>query len=388
MSKLIAVLLDGPIKNDGRVRRIIVSLSEDHQVDLYYINGSEEDSELFNSTVNLYSAHFNENWFIRNLFFHRKFKEIKKSFVKNNIAYDFIYCNDYPLLYTSVKLKSRNLKSQLIYDSHEIYTETINQFFPTNTWKRLYGKPLILLNKIIHNYIEKKYVKQVDHFVTVCNSFKTYFELKFKIKNIIVLKNCPKIHSFPIKNNKLRELLNIDEKRYILLYQGYINPGRGIEKMILAAKYLPNYSFVIIGDGYKLKSYKSIKEKNNINNFHFIGKIPFENLLEYTASADVGVMLIQPINKSKRLTLPNKVFEYMAAGIPVLTNHLPEASSIIKEEKCGFIIDDETPEIIASQIKSIPLNKLNELGENGQKAIQNKYNWDNEFKSIKKLFAV
>ena len=97
-----------------------------------------------------------------------------------------------------------------------------------------------------------------------------------------------------------------------------------------------------------------------------------KELISYTSSADIGVLFIQADNKSKDLTLPNKVFEYMNAGIPYVTNNRTESSRIIKENNCGFIFNDQTPELIAKQFKVIIKKDLRSLGENGRKAIENK----------------
>ena len=92
------------------------------------------------------------------------------------------------------------------------------------------------------------------------------------------------------------------------------------------------------------------KDKPNV---HFHPKVPFAELIQYSASADIGILLIEAKNRSKELTLPNKVFEYMAAEIPVITNKLPEASSIVEQHNCGYIIDDSNPESIAAAVNNI-----------------------------------
>jgi glycosyltransferase involved in cell wall biosynthesis len=391
LNKVIAILLDGPIHNDGRVRRVIESLSIDNSIHLYYTNGSKKDLELFNNNVTLFQYSFHEPWLIKNVFFHKKFIEMEKMILKSGVQYDFIYCNDYPLLYSSVKLKKVIKKTQLIYDSHEIYIETLNQFFPRYGWKALYGIPLILTNKILHNYLESKLVSRVDHFITVCESFKNYFENKYQLKNILIVKNCPKIIDFPIKNNRIRKLLSLDQNDFILLYQGNINPGRGIEKMIDLSLHLKdNQHIVIIGNGYLLQDLKVRVNRINAKNIYFLGEIAFNDLLTYTASADLGVMFIQPINKSKELTLPNKVFEYMAAGLPVLTNMLPEAKRIVEKFECGYSINDDNLKEIALFIDNASNNKerLEEMGRNGQNAIKKELNWNSEIQKVLKIIEI
>jgi glycosyltransferase involved in cell wall biosynthesis len=382
--KKIAVLLDGGIANDGRVQRIVSSLSKNFKVDLYYCNPTINDKLIFESSnVELFSYSKKENWFVKNFYFHKKFQEIIDLIEVNNKKYDFIYCNDYPLLYTSVKIKNK-IKSKLIYDSHEIYIETINQFFPVSGFKGLlYGKLFISLNKLIHRRIEYNNIRFIDCFITVCDSFLEYFQKKYNIKNHVVLKNCPDIYSEIINTNKIKKELNLDINSKVLLYQGVLNPGRGIEKILYAAKKFNNdIHFVVIGGGPQENHLKELTKKMNLNNVHFLGKKSFKQLLEYTASADLGILLIESINISKELTLPNKVFEYMVASIPFVTNQLPEGSKIVKEENCGYVINDSSAQLISDGINSIFKNIDMNLGHNGFMAIQKKYNWISQFDKV------
>lgn len=156
--KNIAVLLNGQIRNDGRVRRVIESLSETLFVDLFCVKGEDDDSLLFNKNVNVFYYSMDTSWINKNLFMHKKFGDLKIQFEKLKKKYDFIYVNDYPLLSTGVELKNK-FGGKLIYDSHEIYIETINQFFPQKGWKALYGKPLISFNRCFHSRMEKKLKK-------------------------------------------------------------------------------------------------------------------------------------------------------------------------------------------------------------------------------------
>jgi glycosyltransferase involved in cell wall biosynthesis len=391
--KKIAVLLDGGIANDGRVRRVVNSFSEQYEVDLFYCGGSEKDKDLFlNKNIRLFQFSKSESWLKKNLFFNKKFDGLIECVLNTEEKYQLIYCNDYPLLQTAVLLKEK-LTSRLVYDSHEIYIKTINQFFPTTGLSSIiYGKFLIALNTIYHSLLEKKYIKEVDLMVTVCESFANYFKQKFDLNNVVVLKNCPLISNRISKTNKLKEKIGLPTSDKILLYQGVINPGRGLKELIESAKFFDkNTHLVILGFGPSKLHFQEMTKDLGLVNVHFVDKVSFDELLYFTSSADIGILLIESFNLSKQLTLPNKVFEYMAAGIPFITNKLPEASKIAIEENCGYIIDDSTPEVIAKEINSIMRNLDREKGINGQNAIQNKYNWKSEFeglsKELEKLFV-
>lgn len=378
--KQVAVLLDGQIRNDGRVRRVVESLSEQYFVDLYCVGSDFDDKSLFNEQVNVFHYHLSLSWWKINLRMDKKFSDLVRVFSIQQKEYDFIYCNDYPLLSTAVELKKQTL-SNLIYDSHEIYIETINQFFPTNGWKAIYGYPLIWMNRFFHSNNEKKHILYIDQMITVCDSLKNYFEDRYKIENIFVIRNCPKHFEFSRNSDLIREQLKLPKGTKVLLYQGDVNLSRGIEKIVEAMSFLnENIHFVVLGAGAKFNEFRAKYANERI---HFMGKVPFDLLYAYTSSSTMGITIIEPYNLSKKFSLPNKVFEYMVAGIPFITNNLPEASRIAREENCGFIIDDSSPESIAKGINDAFNNpNLKEMGMSGYNAIVEKYNWEKEVEKL------
>jgi len=377
------ILLDGPITNDGRVIRIINTLSQESKVDLYYVDGDIKDDEIFNKNVRVFSTKTNSNWFLTNILFYKKYKEIKRTVLHQKTKYDFIYCNDYPLLDTAVYLKSQYKGSKLIYDCHEIYIETLNQFFPTSGFKSIYGKILINLNKYLHSVKEKKLARKVDLLVTVSDTIKNYLCEKLDITNAITLRNCPTLGIVKSKKNLLRESLGLSSDTFLFLYQGTLNPGRGIEKMIESSIFFEdNVHLIIIGDGPNREQFESMAMKYKASNIHYLGQIPFSELLDYIGSADIGALFIQPINKSKEFCLPNKLFEYMASGIPLLTNGLHEFKSIINECNCGVTILDDRPDEIAKTINELAKKEnksyLEKLGSKGREIYEKKYHWEKE----------
>lgn len=383
--KKIAVLLDIPVLHDGRVRRVVESLSEQNEVDLFCVKTTFDDSSLFEKNVRVFNYELNINWINRNLLFQKKFEKLPQLVLNKNIKYDFIYCNDYPLLETAAALKQK-IGAKLIFDSHEIYISTINQFFPVSGWKVIYGKPLIWLNQWYHGNREKELVKQVDKMVTVCDSLKYYFEEKYHLQNILVVKNCPKNIQSIYKSDRIRQELKLKNDTWILLYQGDVNVSRGVDKVAEAMPLVNEHvHFVVIGGGNKLNEFK---DKYSSSRIHFLGKKVFDELNEYTLSADIGILLIEGYNVSKKYALPNKLFEYMAAAKPIISNQLLEPARIINEINCGVLIDDSTKDSIAEAINKVfERNDLVKLGNNGYNAVLNKFNWEVEVQKLKELVA-
>ena len=390
----VCVLLDGPIINDGRVKRIIYSLCNEYNVDLFYISGTERDKTLFNNNVDIHSCASDSSWINYNLLFSNKYNSLKETVLSKKKHYDIIYCNDYPLLKIAVDLKRKFEKSKLVYDAHEYYVEIFNQFFPMNGLKAVYGFFLKTINKVFHSIKERQLIDEVDLFITVSESIRIIYEKKFGIKNSLTLRNCPNLGLESIKSNRIREFLNLSEDKFILLYQGTYNQGRGLELIIKVSEGLDKtIHIVFIGSGpleVKLKNLSSFNQ-----NIHFIDSLEYEDLMKFIGSADMGLMLIEPFNLSKKLCLPNKFFEYMATGLPILASNLPEFESLILQSNSGVIMDISNVEGMRNTINTLAKspNKelLNQMGYHGRKMYETRYNWETEVvpfeKKIKELIS-
>lgn len=389
--KKIALIFEGTLKNDARVLREANSLAEKWDVDVFSSQVENEDAKSVAENVNVIAYSLNQKWMNRNVFFGKKYDSLLK--IINPFEYCAIICIDYPTLRLGYKLKKNNPQLKLIYDSHEIYIETINQFFPRSGWKQIYGLPLIKFNQWFHSYRERKYIQKVDTAVTVCQSLRDYFLEKLGV-TFLVLRNCPSLVHIPEENKEKtdakRSNLGLDADDFVLLYQGDINPGRGLSIMLDVMKQLPsNFKFIIIGDGMLLQSLKDKCKNESIKNVRFLGRISYKDLMTYTQIADLGINLIEPINESKRLSLPNKLFEYMSVGVPFLSNDLPEPKLLVEKYNCGVLVDYSDIQSIVDRIQSLSKNKnlLSALGNNGRKAINEELNWAVEFEKLLKALS-
>lgn len=387
----IALVFEGTLKNDARVLREVTSLAEKWDVDVFSSKVNLEDQESVPTNVKVTSYVSNQKWLYRNIFFGKKYHSLLK--IIDPFDYCALICIDYPTLELGYKLKRINPKLKLIYDSHEIYIETINQFFPRNGWKQIYGVPLTKFNQWLHSSREKKYTKKVDIAVTVCQSLQEFFLKKLGV-NFLVLRNCPSLAHIP--ESKVGETeakhteFGIDKDDFILLYQGDINPGRGLFIMLEVMKKLPsNFRFIILGSGMLLNTLKDKCKNESIKNVQFLGRVPYKNLMAYTQIADIGINLIEPINESKRLSLPNKLFEYMSVGVPFLSNDLPEPKLLVEKYNCGVLVDYSDIQSIVDRIQSLSKDKnlLSALGNNGRKAINEELNWAVEFEKLLKALS-
>ncbi|MDB2336732.1 glycosyltransferase, partial [Flavobacteriaceae bacterium] len=167
------------------------------------------------------------------------------------------------------------------------------------------------------------------------------------------------------------------------LYQGAVNIGRGIELMIDTMPLLDAYLFIVIGDGDILKELKEKVNLLNLNNkVKFLGKKSPEELKKLTLSASIGMSLEEDLGLNYRYALPNKVFDYMHANIPVIIADLPEMRALIEKYSIGEILPERSPEVLAKILKQmITKSYTKELA-----LAKEKLNWSKEKKKLTSIF--
>lgn len=376
----ICMLLNGPIKNDYRVIKTLTTLSKDAIIDLFYIDGETNDHLLFVDNIFLYSFDF-ENSFKRKVISHSligyEFNFFVSKVVKSGKSYDYIWANDLPTLYPAYKIANK-LNSKLVYDSHEIYIETLNQFFPSKASfvKSIIFNSLLKIMKLHGNYIEKKIIKETHYFITVNNSILNYFKTEHKIKNSCVVMNFPYLHKPRVKKINLFQKNKWKSSSKLLLYQGVINKGRGIDIIIKTLNSLPdNFKLIIIGDGPQKKELQNLSLKLNLSKrIDFINKVPINELLNYTSSCHLGFNLLENYNLSKKLASPNKLFEYIHSEVPVIATDTVENNKVFCKYNIGKLVENN-PNNISEEIKLIFKSDIDLFREECKKAKQ-EFNWE------------
>ena len=219
---------------------------------------------------------------------------------------DILLANDLDTLLPNF-LVSKILKKKLVFDSHELFTEVpelINRPFQQNFWLKI---EQFILPKLTYSY-------------TVCHSIAVHYNLKYNTK-FHVVRNVP----FKIKKLEKGILPFNSKNKKIILYQGAINKGRGLELMIEAMTFLDNAIFLIIGSGDIEKNiHNLVKELNLEEKVTFIERIPPIELQKLTPLADLGLSIEENLGLNYKYALPNKLFDYIQAKIPVLVSNLDE----------------------------------------------------------------
>ena len=287
--------------------------------------------------------------------------------------YDLLVANDLDTLlpnYLVAKLKGL----PLVYDSHEYFTgvpELQNRPFVKLVWKR----------------IEKWIFPKLKYVITVSDSIAEQYEVEYGFKPVTV-RNCSRKASSVIPLT--REALRIPPDNILLVLQGSgINVSRGGEELVEAVYQTKKVSLLVIGSGDALVNLKSMTEEFKISGrVQFIPKLPWTELMKYTRSADAGLSLDKNSNLNYRFSLPNKLFDYLAAGIPVIAGDLPEVTKIISENKCGIVISEVTPEKISEALRDLLNNpeKLAFLKNNAAHASEI-LSWENESKIVSRFYS-
>lgn len=286
---------------------------------------------------------------------------------------DLLFANDLDTLlpnYLVAKLKG----IPLVYDSHEIFCE-VPELQANPSKKRIWEK------------LESWIVPKLKFGITVNQSIASYFTNKYKVPFIFVrnIPNYPKIEQL-----KTRTELNMPMGKKIVILQGAgINVQRGAEELVEAFKYLDeNYLLLIVGSGDVIGQLK-----DNVTGFKlqdkvkFVDKIPATELRHYTANSNLGVTIDKDTNMNYHFSLPNKVFDYMHAGIPVLASRLPEIELVVDGNKIGTFIDNHDPKHIAERIDAFLKSDEYLVCRSNTHIAAAQFNWQSEKQKLVKLLA-
>ncbi len=305
--------------------------------------------------------------FEKEIFFYAEFN-IRLFFLLLTRKVDLLVSNDLDTLLPNF-IVSKIKKIPLIYDSHEYFTgvpELEKNNFARKTWLK----------------IEKYIFPKLKHVFTVNNSIAELYKKEYNV-DVKVVRNIPRKREINIIKTKEELGLPVDKK--ILIYQGAgINVDRGVEELIQSMQFINNTLLMIIGSGDVINELKkNVIDFNLTEKVTFINKLPYDQLISYTSIADLGLTLDKDTNINYRFSLPNKIFDYIHAGIPILASNLIEVRKVVEDYKVGEILDSHEPRYMAEKINAMLENteKLKEYKENSVKAAAI-LNWETESKEL------
>jgi glycosyltransferase involved in cell wall biosynthesis len=283
-------------------------------------------------------------------------------FLKNKAS--LLVANDLDTLLPNYYFSKRR-KIPLVYDSHEIFCEV----------PELQETPF---KKKIWETLEKRIVPKLSYCITVNQSIATWFTEKYKVV-FKVVRNIP--DKIQVDRVKTRAELNLRLDKKIILLQGAgINIQRGAEEAVEAMQYIDNAILLIIGGGDAIANLKlRIKDLELNNKVIMLPKMKPEELFQYTCNADIGLSLDKATNINYQFSLPNKLFDYVHAGVPVLASPLKEIKTFIHKYQVGICIENHDPKHIAEKLNDMMRNNTDyALWKSNTKIAAQRNNWDIE----------
>ena len=286
---------------------------------------------------------------------------------------DAYHAHDLDSLWPAVRAAQR-LDLPIVYDAHEFWTEQSS----------LVNRPLV---RSCWSLLERRLIRRVDRIITVSGSIAQALKERYRLDEVVVLRNLP-IFRHKVQSNLIRKTLDLPDDRPIVLYQGGFLTENGLREQIEAASGL-TAALVLIGDGPSEQALRNqVRAAGLDDQVYFIPRVPFHQLHDYTCSADLGLCLIKGTGKSFYYSLPNKLFEYMMAGLPILASNFPEMQRIVHETRTGATVDPTNIAAIREQIAAF-LDNAEQRGACAKASLQaaRHYNWERESVQLTQLYA-
>ncbi|WFM69801.1 glycosyltransferase family 4 protein [Halomonas sp. CKK8] len=281
-----------------------------------------------------------------------------------------IHAHDVNVLPTAW-LAAKLARVPLVYDAHEISTDR-------EGYKAFRG---------LVGWIEKKLMPKAAGTITTTDARAKFFARAYGIPRPLVLQNRPRLVKVE-GSNRIREELGLSEPWPIVLYQGGLQPGRGLPRLVEVAKQVPEAYFVFIGGGRQTAELHQLAADLGLTDrVHFISTVPLAELPSYTASADIGVQPIENTCLNHFTTDSNKLFEYVIAGLPVVASQLPEISKVVRHHDLGLLVPPGDTEALADAIRTLVQGPgmRKRYRANAEKAAQS-LNWETQEASLLELY--
>ena len=286
------------------------------------------------------------------------FKRFRKSPV------DFVNCHTLSSLPIGILFRIFS-KAKVVYDAHELETER-------NGWSR----PRKALAKIL----ERSLIHKTDMVIVVSDSIAQWYKDRYHLSNVHVIRNVPyRAKTVEERSDILKRKFGIGDDELLFIHQGLLGPARGIELLLEVFSQVSRKKHIVfMGHGpleQTIRDYES-----GFPNIHFQPAVKPQEILKYTGSCDVGIHLPQNTCLSYYYSLPNKFFEYIVSGLPVIVSDFPEMAKIVDREICGWKVAPDKKAVM-ELIESISRENIEEIKIN---VLRNRdtYVWENKEKRL------
>lgn len=288
--------------------------------------------------------------------------------VKGSFRYEIIHCHDIDALPIGVMIKWLKPGTKLVYDAHEYETECTH----------LKG-----ITKKIYQITERFFIRYANSVISVSNSIANEYKRLYNIPKPYLVLNCPPYKDVQ-KQNRFREKFNISKDKIVVLYQGGFTAHRGIEITLEAFKNLEDSNKVIVFMGYGPLEGLVKEAAAAHNNIFFHEAVKQDVLLDYTASADIGILFYENTCLNHYYCSPNKFFEYTMAGLPIIVSDLYEMKSIINKYDNGLTTNNDSKSLL-QVLKDLNPDDINKMHSNTI-ALRKVYNWEEQEKVLLDMY--
>lgn len=289
--------------------------------------------------------------------------------LQNSRKFSIVHCHDLDALPIGVLIKAfRFSKTKIVYDAHEYETQKHGQ---GETMRALLG------------ILERCMIAFADAVICVSESIANEYVRLYKIRKPYLILNCPAYQEVT-GSSLLREKLGIAKGSILFLYQGGLSKGRGIELIAEAFCNMDDPGKVVVFMGYgPLESFIADLAKKHGNIF-FLPAVPPDELLKYTASADVGMLYYEDTCLNHYYCSPNKLFEYTMARLPIIVSNLHELSRFVSTHGNGMVAENSVSSLL-SVIKDLSTDEIMRMKEKAQQ-LPYVYNWEAQERILLDLY--
>jgi glycosyltransferase involved in cell wall biosynthesis len=265
---------------------------------------------------------------------------------------------------------ARRGSAPVVYEAGDVYVEAGNIARLPGPIRRTFA------------WLEGRWARRAALVTTANEGYAAEIARRYRVATPLVLLNCPPlpVHDPNRETSPLRAAAGLPGGRRIVLYHGGFSPGRGIEQLVSAIPDVSNATLVLLGYG-SLEPVGRAAAARDPEHVVALGAVGQAELLGWIAGADLAAMPIQPTTLNHRLTVPNKLFEAMAAGVPVLASDLPGMAPIVRATGCGILVDPTDRDALVAGIRRVldaPDEERAAWSEAGRRAVRERYSWERE----------
>jgi glycosyltransferase involved in cell wall biosynthesis len=285
-----------------------------------------------------------------------------------SLKVDVITCHslaDLPLCFVLKLLK----RAKLVYDAHELETET----------QQSKG-----LRKVLSKFLERALIRFANEVIVVSPSIAKWYQSTYGLSNVSCIKNIPGDKGFlNAQAHDLKSKLSVSSDGLLFIYQGIVGHERGVERTLrLFSNAQKDRHILFLGYGDLVGEVKKYAKK--FSNIHYHPAVKISELASYTSAADVGLQLISPTCKSYYYCLPNKTFEYLFAGLPLLSSRLLEIERLVDDYHCGWLLPEADDRAI-DFINKLTLDKCKFMAAGVSKAAGS-FSWEQESNQLISIY--